>query len=138
MKPHTSDVHDAVRLGRATSAMKEPLRLVALAIEAAVHLRRLPADLHYELVLRTVDKDPELDLKELTKVIGEDRAKLVEAFETDRAVRHSSVFPLLNALTSGQIDVAGAGRKRKTSDWAAQALLEAGLCRMCHQGLVKL
>ena len=125
-------------LGRAATAMKEPLRLVALAIEAATHLRRLPADLHYELVLRTVDKDPELDLKELTKVIGEDRAKLVGAFDADRAARHPSVFPLLNALIIGQIDVAGAGQKRKASDWAAQALLEAGLCRMCHQGLVKL
>ena len=125
-------------LGRAASAMNEPLRLVALAIEAAVHLRRLPADLHYELVLRTVDKDPELDLKALTKVIGEDRAKLGGAFDADRATRHPSVFPLLNTLVTGQIDLAGAGRKRKASDWAAQALLEAGLCRMCRQGLVKL
>lgn len=125
-------------LGRAASAMDEPLRLVALAIEAAVHLRRLPADLHYELVLRTVDKDPELDLKELTKVIGEDRAKLVESFDADRTARHPSVFPMLNSLATGQLGVTGAERKRKASDWAAQALLEAGLCRMCRQGLVKL
>ena len=124
-------------LGRATSAMDEPLRLVALAIEAAVHLRRLPADLHYELVLRTVDKDPELDLKELTKVIGEDRAKLVASFDAGLVAQHPSVFPLLNTLTTLQVDVAGAERKRKASEWAAQALLEAGLCRMCR-GLVKL
>lgn len=125
-------------LGRAASAMDEPLRLVAMAIEAALHLRRLPADLHYELVLRTVDEDPELDLKELTKVVGEDRAKLVRGFDADRAARHPSVFPLLNTLATGHIDVAGAKRKRKASDWAAQALLEAGLCRMCREGLVNL
>lgn len=125
-------------LGRAASAIDEPSRLVALAIEAAMHLRRLPADLHYELVLRTVDKDPELDLKELTKVIGDDQAKLVGSFDAGRAARHPSVFPLLNTLATGQVDVAGAERKRKVSDWAAQALLEAGLCRMCCQGLVKL
>lgn len=124
-------------LDRAVSAMDEPLRLVALAIEAAVHLRRLPADLHYELVLRTVDKDPELDLKDLTQIIGDDRTKLVASFDADRAARHPSVFPLLNTLATGQINVAGVERKRKASDWAAQALLEAGLCRMCR-GLVKL
>ena len=124
-------------LGRATNAMDEPLRLVALAIEAAVHLRRLPADLHYELVLRTVDKDPELDLKELTKVMGEDRAKLVVSFDAGLVAQHPSVFPLLNTLATGQVDVTGAERKRKASEWAAQALLEAGLCRMCRW-LVKL
>lgn len=124
-------------LGRATSAMDEPLRLVALAIEAAVHLRRLPADLHYELVLRTVDKDPELDLRELTRVIGEDRSKLVTSFDSGLVAQHPSVFPLLNTLATGQVDVAGAERKRKASEWAAQALLEAGLCRMCR-GIVKL
>lgn len=124
-------------LNRAASAMDEPLRLVALAIEAAVHLRRLPADLHYELVLRTVDKDPELDLKDLTKIIGDDRTKLVASFDAGPAAHHPSVFPLLNALATGQTEVAGAERKRKASEWAAQALLEAGLCHMCR-GLVKL
>lgn len=125
-------------LGRAVSAMDEPLRLVSLAIEAATHLRRLPADVHYELVLRTVDKDPELDLKELTRVIGDDRAQLVGSFDAARAARHPSVFPLLNTLVTGQMEVVGADRKQKASAWAAQALLEAGLCRMSLQGLVKL
>lgn len=124
-------------LDRAASAMDEPLRLVSMAIEAAVHLRRLPADLHYELVLRTVDKDPELYLKDLMTTIGDDRTKLVASFDASIAARHPSVFPLLNTLATEQIDVAGAERKRKASEWAAQALLEAGLCRMCR-GLVKL
>lgn len=124
-------------LGRAISAIDEPLRFVAMAIEAAVHLRRLPADVHYELVVRTVDKDPQLDLEELMKVIGEDRVKLVASFDAGFVAKHPSVFPLLHKLATGQVAVAGADRKRKASEWAAQALLEAGLCRM-SRGPVKL
>ncbi|HEV2602968.1 MAG TPA: GTPase-associated system all-helical protein GASH [Microvirga sp.] len=125
-------------LGRAVDSMDEPLRLVALGIEAASHLRRLPADLHYELVLRGVQEDPELDLTELIEAIGGDRAKLATSFDAGRASRHPAVFPLLHSLASGQVGVPGADQKRKASTWAAQALLEAGLCRMCHHGLVKL
>ena len=125
-------------LGRPVAAMDEPLRLVALGIEAAGHLRRLPADLHYELVLRTVDEDPELDLKELIEGMGDDRAKLAASVDVARAARHPAVFPLLDALATGRVDVPGAKQKRKASEWAAQALLEAGLCRMCQYGLGKL
>ncbi|MGE3979719.1 MAG: GTPase-associated system all-helical protein GASH [Nitrospira sp.] len=87
-------------LGRAFGGMAEPLRLVACGIEAASHLRRLPADLHYDLVLRTLDVDPELDLRELIEVIGGDRQLLAASFNSARVARHSSVFPLLHALAT--------------------------------------
>lgn len=125
-------------LKRPIGAMAEPLRLVATGIEAASHLRRLPADLHYDLVLRTIDEDPELDLKELIKVIGDDRKLLTAAFNTVRAANHSSVFPLLHALATGEVDCSGADNKRKVSTWAGRALLEAGLSRMCDNGALKL
>ena len=125
-------------LKRPIGAMAEPLRLVASGIEAASHLRRLPADLHHDLVLRTVEKDPELDLKELIGVIGEDRTLLAASFNASRVADHSSVFPLLHALTTGKVDATGSGEKRKASTWAGRALLEAGLNRMCDQGIMKL
>ncbi|OQW76547.1 MAG: hypothetical protein BVN32_09000 [Proteobacteria bacterium ST_bin14] len=118
--------------------MAEPVRLVASAIEAATHLRRLPANLHFDLVLRTVQEDPELDLKELIEVIGDDKALLAKAFNATRAAAHSSVFPLLHALATDDIDVTGAEVKRKASIWAGRALLEAGLMRMCDNGALKL
>lgn len=125
-------------LKRPISAMAEPLRLIATGIEAASHLRRLPADLHYDLVLRTIDEDPELDLKELIKVIGDDRKLLIAAFNTARAANHSSVFPLLHALATGEVDGSGTDNKRKVSIWAGRALLEACLSRMCDNGALKL
>ena len=125
-------------LKRAFGGMAEPLRLVACGIEAASHLRRLPAELHYDLVLRTLDEDPELDLKELIELIGEDRQLLAASFTSTRVARHSSVFPLLHALATGKIDIIGADEKRKASTWAGRALLEAGLSKMCENWVSKL
>ncbi|MCF6117156.1 hypothetical protein L2449_09545 [Mesorhizobium muleiense] len=125
-------------LNRAFVGMAEPLRLVACGVEAAGHLRRLPADLHCDLVLRTVDDDPELNLKELIEVIGEDRQVLAASCNSTRVARHSSVFPLLHALATGEVDTAGADEKRKASIWAGRALLEASLSRMCDNGAGKL
>lgn len=122
-------------LKRAFGGMAEPLRLVACGIEAASHLRRLPADLHYDLVLRTLDVDPELDLRELIEAIGEHRQLLAASFNSTRVARHSSIFPLLYALATGKVDITGADEKRKASTWAGRALLEAGLSRMCDNGV---
>lgn len=121
-------------LKRPIGSIAEPLRLVALGIEGASHLRRLPADLHYDLVLRTVSDDPELDLKELIEAIGDDRELLAASFNTTHAAEHSSVFPLLHALATGEVNAAGADEKRKASIWGGRALLEAGLSRMWDNG----
>lgn len=125
-------------LKRQIGVMSEPLRLVAMGIEAASHLCRFPADLHYDLVLRTVDVDPEFDLNELIEVIGDDRPALAASFNTTRAIKHPTAFPLLNALATGQTDVPGAAEKRKASTWAGRALLEAGLNHICENRIGKL
>ncbi|MGO6740065.1 GTPase-associated system all-helical protein GASH [Rhizobium ruizarguesonis] len=125
-------------LKRPIGGITEPLRLVASGIEGASHLRRLPADLHYDLVLRTVSDDPELNLKELIEAIGDDRELLAASFSKTHAAKHSSVFPLLHALATGEVNVAGADEKRKASTWGGRALLEAGLNRMCDNGGLQL
>lgn len=125
-------------LNRAFGGMAEPLRLVASGIEAASHLRRLPADVHHDLVLRTIDADPELNLTELLEAIGDDRNVLSSSFNTARAAEHPSVFPLLHALATGQVGAPGASEKRKVSAWGSRALLEAGLSRMCETGAQQL
>lgn len=125
-------------LKRPMRALSEPLRLVASGIEAAGHLRRLPANIHQDIVCRSVEEDRELDLKELIEAIGDDRFVLAESFSVTRVAAHSSVFPLLNALATGEVAVPGADQKRSASTWGGRALLEAGLSRMCDNGIVKL
>jgi len=125
-------------LAKPMMAMSEPVRLIAAGLEAARHLRRLPADVHYDLVTRSVDEDPELDLSELLHAIGDDRATLAAAVSTAFTSDHTAVFPLINALATGETDMDGANDKRKASTWAARALLEAGLSRMTDHGVMKL
>lgn len=121
-------------LDKPLTALDEPVRLVASGIEAAGHLRRLPAEVHYDLVLRTVDADPELNLEELLGAIGDGTARLTASFDTARAKKYASVFPLLNALATGETDVAGGEVKRRASEWGGRALLEAALNVMWDNG----
>ena len=125
-------------LDRPVRSIAEPLRLVALGIEAASHLRRLPADIHQEIVCRSVEENQELDLKELIEAMGDDRSVLAGTFNASRAADHREIFPLLNALATGETGVPGADQKRNASTWGSRALLEAGMNRMCDNGILKL
>jgi hypothetical protein len=133
-----------VQLGRSRLLNKqllsvaEPTRIVAAGIEAAKMLRRLPCEVHRELVLRTLDQDSELDLTEILAIIGEDRALLGAAFVDGNVAAHPAVFPLLHALATGNVSGAGATVKRRVSEWGERALLEAGFARIVSQGAGKL
>ncbi len=117
-------------LGRALDAIDEAPRQVACGIEASTHLRRLPAEVHRDLVLRTLDQDPELNLKALLSALGEDRARLAVGFNAGVS-DYASVFPLLNAIVSGvSTGITGAVSKRTAAQWGARALLEATLARL--------
>lgn len=123
-------------LARSLTAIAEPVRLVAAGIEGAALLRRLPADVHREIVLRTLDADPQLSLGELLAALGEDRQALAAQVPAGAWSEAPTVFPLLNALASGvapATDVA-----RSASDWGARALLEAGLAKMMAKGKIDL
>lgn len=123
-------------LNRPLSRIAEVTRLVALGIEAAGHLRRLPAEVHRDLVLRTADADPSLDLSELLAEIGEDRTALVGGICTTNVTSHPTVFPLLNAIVTGQAECNGAKERRTASCWGGRALLESALSRMMAVGLL--
>jgi hypothetical protein len=125
-------------LDRPLSAINPPTRILAAGIEGASMLRRLPCQVHREIVLRTLDEDPELNLEELLEVLGEDREALGAPFRQGSVATHPTVFPLLNALASGEIDRNGACVKRRVSEWGGRALLEAGFSRMTSQGVGKL
>jgi hypothetical protein len=125
-------------LNRQLCALAEPTRIVAAGIEGAKMLRRLPCEVHREIVLRTLDQDPELDLAEMLAVVDGDRVALGAAFVEGNVVTHPTVFPLLHALATGEVSGAGAAVKRRVSEWGERALLEAGFARMMSEGVGKL
>ncbi|SMG65249.1 outer membrane protein precursor CzcC [methanotrophic bacterial endosymbiont of Bathymodiolus sp.] len=125
-------------LNKQLSAIDEPTRIVAAGIEGARILRRLPCEVHKEIVLRTLDQDQELDLETLLAVIGDDRTVLGAEFVNGYVAAHPTVFPLLHSLATGEIDDIGAAVKRRVSEWGERALLEAGFVRMLTNGAVNL
>jgi hypothetical protein len=125
-------------LNRQLSAINEPTRIIAAAIEGARMLRRLPCEVHRELVLRTLDQDPEFDLPEMLAAVGDDCAVLGAVFAEGAVADHPTVFPLLHALATGEVSGAGGAVKRRVSEWGARALLEAGFAMMISQGAGKL
>ncbi|UVS85682.1 hypothetical protein EFP18_17295 [Burkholderia glumae] len=125
-------------LNRQLSAVAEPLRIVTAGIEGAKMLRRLPCEVHREIVLRSLEDDVQLDLAEMIAAIGEDRAVLGAAFIEGYVADHPTVFPLLHALATGEVNGPGATLKRHLSEWGERALLEAGFARMMTQGAGRL
>lgn len=125
-------------LNKQLSSINEPTRIVAAGIEGARLLRRLPCEVHREIVLRTLSQDPELNLAEVLAAIGDDREALIESDIESTIATHPSVFPLLRALKTGEADGSGATIKRHVSEWGERALLEAGFARMMTMCLGKL
>lgn len=122
-------------LNRPLSGIPEVLRLITSGIETADYLRRLPADVHREMVLRTVDEDPELNLDALLKALGDDLPVLKDHVSSSTITSYPTIFPLLNAVVTGETDVQGAKQKRKASEWASRALLEAGFVKLIDSGI---
>jgi len=125
-------------LNKPLSALSEPVRLVALGIEAAGYLRRLPCEVHRDVVLRFVDADPELDLGQLLDAIGADRPVLGKGYTEGIVTAVPGVFPLLSALASGSVQGSGSTEVRPASTWGSRALLEAALAQIIARGPAKL
>jgi hypothetical protein len=125
-------------LNRSLANMDEPVRVVAAGIEAAGHLRRLPCEVHRDVVLRTTHINPELDQVQLLAAVGDNRVVLGKQYDEGIVSRAPQVFPLLHALATGSVSVDGAGVKRAATEWGARALLESGLAKMHSVGPAKL
>lgn len=126
-------------LKKPLQSIDEPVRAVVAGIEAAQYLRRLPCEVHRELVLRSLDANPSLNLNGLIVALGESREEIATAYsDSADATEHPLVFPLLNAIDTGIVDADGASIERSSEDWGARALLEAGLLRLAQTGLTLL
>jgi len=121
-------------LNRSFSKIDEPVRLITSGIEAAGHLRRLPCEVHREIVLRTLDVDTNLNLAEIIVAVGGDSEAIGKACESELIDLAPSVFPLVHALTSGETVTEGADVARSSSDWGARALWEVALIKLSANG----
>lgn len=121
-------------LNRPLNRIDDPVRLVATGVEAADLLRRLPAQVHRELVLRTLDEDPSLNLEALIAALGDDRETIANHAQSDNIDLAPPVFPLLHGLRAGSSTLDGASLCRSSGDWGARALLEASLARLSVTG----
>jgi hypothetical protein len=94
-------------------------------------IRRAPAEAHRRLVLRNVTAGKDLSLMELLTAIGGDRAALVPIEAETYISNCPAVFPLSNALRTGEAAGPRAKIKRPLEDWAARALLESSIAHLC-------
>lgn len=125
-------------LKKQLSEIDEPTRIVAAGIEGAMILRRPPCEVHREIVLRTLDHDPELDLVELLAALGDNRSALSAVIIKANVSSYPTVFPLLHALITGESNGLGASLKRPVSEWGARALIETTFVRLMSQGAGKI
>lgn len=121
-------------LGRTLGAISEPTRIIAMGIEAAELLRRFPAEVHRDIVLRTLDANPSMRLADLIQNIGDDAPALRGVFDNDVVKRNPSVFPLLCAIVGGAAPPNGAMLTRNVEEWGGRALLEAALVKLETEG----
>lgn len=125
-------------LKKQLSSISEPTRIVASGIEGAEILRRLPCDVHREIVLRTLDDNSELSLEELLSEMAGDREQLCSLLNTEYIIEFPTVFPLLYSLCTNSTSLIGASVKRPVSEWGERALLEASFVRMMRHGAGKI
>lgn len=133
-----AQLHRSRLLNRPLISIAEPSRLVAAGIEGAKLLRRMPSDVHREIVLRTLDTNPELDLAGLLAALGDDRATLAANIGSALPLGSVTVFPLIHAIQTEATDVMGASIKRSAEEWGSRALLEAALINLRATGPTKL
>ncbi|MES0056583.1 hypothetical protein NKJ66_23540 [Mesorhizobium sp. M0078] len=112
-------------LGMKYADAKPTAAAIALGLDAAKRLRRMPVDLHKALVLRRVPDGESISLAQLVKILGDDCASLGASFGSKTLVtENTQVFPLLNVLVSGHAKGTGKGAF-SLPDLASRALLEA-------------
>lgn len=122
-------------LNRPLEAMGEIVRVVAAGIEGAGHLRRMPCEVHREIVLRTIDANPTADLPGLLEALEPHREILVKLYVGKISVNEAALFPLLYAISNWCVDDTAASKiKRTAEEWGARALLEAALLNMRVSG----
>lgn len=123
-------------LKRPLESIDETARIVAAGIEAAAYLRRMPSDVHREIVLRTIDANPTVALAGVLAALGADRDTLAALYSSGIPAGAATLFPLVTAIVAGTTEdlAEGAEIERTAEDWGSRALLEGALLKMRASG----
>ncbi|MHA3774961.1 GTPase-associated system all-helical protein GASH [Verrucomicrobiota bacterium sgz303538] len=123
-------------LKRPLDSIDEIGRVVAAGIEGAAYLRRMPSDVHREIVLRTIDVNPAVPLAGVLTALGPDRETLATLYASGLPDGGAILFPLVSAIVTGTLEnlPPSAEIERSAEEWGSRALLEAALLKMRTSG----
>jgi hypothetical protein len=130
-------------LHKAYEGLEPSVRGVVRGMELGILMRRLPATAHHSLTLSGVAEVEPLPLSTVLERLGEHREFLAEKIPARAVVDQCpEVFLLLTAIATGTAEGEGEGEgegeAENTGDqWAARALLEAGLANLCQTPAAK-
>lgn len=112
-------------LGRQYSEAGPYTAAIAFGIDGAKRLRRMPLELHRELVLRRLPKAEPMTLPDLIKALGVDRSELGNHVpQGSEATSNPDVFPLTSSLLSGSANKAVSKELLSIADWTSRMMLE--------------
>lgn len=114
---------------RQLSVLSPPVAALAAGFDAAQQLRQLPGEGHKQVVQRHVRPFDPLSLKALVAAVEADKEGFSVLSSQGQVSKFPAIFGLLSALAKHPAATEGPGEPLALSNWAARALLEAGLLR---------
>ena len=118
-------------LDRPLCKLSPESRAIATGLELGRLMRGLPSQSHRNLSVRGIAGVEPLTLEMLVEALGEDRHPLSAAFADEEVIKEApSIFPLINAMRTGESNLAGADVKRPLQEWCLRALLESSVVRL--------
>ncbi len=116
------------------STSKASIGLVAAALETTKLLRRLPSSSHVSVALRNVAADKPKTLEKLVSETKAHRQQFFDYFADNIVSTHPNIVPVTSAILgcSQPSDT----EAREMNEWARRLILELGLTKFKHLGLV--
>jgi hypothetical protein len=107
---------------------------IAFGLDGGSRLRRMPQDVHKQLVLRRVKAGEPVDLAGLISAVGDDRLRLLLKIPMAHAARDNpEIFPLMSSLLSGSVPKSAPKDTKSIEDWTIRSLLEAAALGVIRQ-----
>lgn len=126
-------------LNKPLQQVAAPIRAIVSGYEVGAMLRRLPSQAHNHLVQRNVTASEPMSLMEIVQALGGDREKIAAAYASQSLVDLApQMFPVLNAIRTGNATGPSAELKRPLGEWAVRVLLESSALRIQYSESGKL
>jgi hypothetical protein len=117
---------------RNISSLNPAQRVIVSAIEISDLLNRIPAQSHYQMILRSCPcPEQKFTCAEIISELGELAGIIKNHFNGNQLVKDcSKVFPLLNAIMESDTDREDYVVKRPLKEWGGRALLEGTITNL--------